>query len=287
MAHSVREAVNAFRRAPLLTGLSATMIALSLFLLGLFGVVAHNIRQALERVEARVEIIAYLRDDAAPELVAAARTDIAAYPEVRDVLYVTKEQALARARDELSEFRTIFGTIDENPLPASLDIALRPNQQGADAVRAVAQRISDLYPFVEDVRYGNEWLDRVYLLRRVAGAATFALGAVFAIVASLIIGAAVRISIFARRDEIEIMRLVGATEGFVRRPFILEGLATGIFGGMIALFATWGAYRAASSRLFDLEWMPPEWIIGGLVAGTVLGGLASAIAVRRHLREIG
>src|SRR5204863_3685339 len=135
---------------------------------------------------------------------------------------------------------------DENPLPASIEVALKPGQHGADAVRRVAAAVA-AYPFVEDVRYGQDWLDKVYLLRRVAGAATLVLGGAFAIVAALIIGAAVRMAIFSRRDEIIIMRLVGATDGFVRRPFIFEGLITGLAGGIIALLAGYTVFNVMSN----------------------------------------
>ena len=93
-------------------------------------------------------------------------------------------------------------------------------------------------------------------------------------------------AIYARRDEIEIMRLVGATEGFVRRPFLIEGFVTGLLGGMIALAATWAVFAILRQSLFQLEWMPESWVVGGIAAATALGVLASAIAVRRHLKEL-
>ncbi|MGH7503031.1 MAG: cell division protein FtsX [Longimicrobiales bacterium] len=282
MAYALRESLRAFRRAPVLTGLSSMMIALSLFLVGLFALAAWNVRRVMERVESRVEVIAYLRDDAAPEAVNIARSDIAAYDEVRDVSYISKEHALVKAKEELPEFADVFGDLDTNPLPASLEILLEPNQTGPEAVEAVARRIRQ-YPFVEDVRFGSEWLDKVFLLRRVAGAATIILGSAFAIVASLIIGAAIRMAIYARRDEISIMRLVGATESFVRRPFLLEGLFTGLLGGSLALGGTWLAYAIASRSLLAIEWLPLEWIMVGLAAGALVGVMASAIAVRRYL----
>lgn len=285
MPYVIRESLRAFRRAPVLTGLSSMMIALSLFLVGLFGLAAWNVRRVLERVESRVEIIAYLRDDSAPEAVSIARQDISAYPEVRDVSYISKEHALLKAKEELPEFATVFGDLERNPLPASLEILLHPNQTGPEAVEAVARRVRE-YPFVEDVRFGSEWLDKVYLLRRAAGVATIVLGGAFAIVASLIIGAAIRMAIYARREEISIMRLVGATESFVRRPFLLEGLFTGMIGGVLALGGTWLAYQVASRSIIQIEWLPLEWILVGLASGAFVGVMASAIAVRRYLVEV-
>jgi cell division transport system permease protein len=285
VSYILREALRAFRRAPLLAGLSSGMIGLSLFLVGLFGLAAYNIRRVLDRVESRVEVIAYLRDDAMPEMVTLAQKDITRYTEVREVNYVSREAALLKAKRELPEFESLFGTLETNPLPASIEVMLKPNQGGAEAVEAVAARIR-LYPFVEDVRYGSEWLDKVYLLRRVAAAATLILGAAFAVVAALIIGAAIRMAIYARRDEIGIMRLVGATESFVRRPFLVEGLLTGLLGGIVALLATWVAFTIVSRSVFQLEWLPLEWIAVGLLAGATVGVLASGAAVHRHLREV-
>jgi cell division transport system permease protein len=285
VTYAVREAISAFRRAPVLTGLSATMIALSLFVVGLFGLVAHNVRTVIEDVESRVEIVAYLGDDAAVGSIDMAQQQIRRYREVAEVRFVSRDEALARAREELHELSSIFGSLDSNPLPASLEISLRPGQKSADAVRGVADRLR-AYPFVEDVRYGDDWLDKVFVLRRIAGAATLVLGAGFAIVATLIIGAAIRMAVYARRDEIQIMRLVGATDGFVRRPFILEGLITGLVGAVLAVAATWAVYRLISGAVLPLDWLPTAWLFIGLAAGALVGLLASTFAVRRHLQEI-
>jgi cell division transport system permease protein len=285
LPYSLREALAAFQRSPLLTGLSITMIGLSLLVVGLFAVAAFNIRRVLDQVEARVEVVAYLRDDADFDAVMAAMAELKKMPTIRDVQYISREQALEIAKREVPEFQDIFRGLETNPLPASLEISLKPQQRGPQAVHAVAQRANQ-YPFVEDVLFGREWLDKVYLLRRVAGAATLILGGAFAVVAALIIGAAIRIAVFARRDEILIMRLVGATDGFVRRPFLIEGLMTGLGGGVFALVLTFVAYKVLSQELFKLVWIPDLWVVGILTLGAALGSLASAAAVRRHLRQI-
>jgi cell division transport system permease protein len=285
MRYALREALAAFRRSPLLTGLSAAMIALSLFVVGLFGLAAYNVRRVVQRVEERVEVVAYLRDHAQQSSVELAQAQIRKYDEVSSVRYISREEALIRARQELKEFEAIFGSLQQNPLPASLEISLTPGQRDADAVRALARRI-EMYDFVEDVRYGSDWLDKVFLLRRAAGAATFILGAGFALVAALIIGAAVRMAVFARRDEIVIMRLVGATDTFVRRPFVLEGLITGLGGALVAVVATRAVYLLISRNVFRLEWLPPAWLLAGSLSGAVVGLGAATIAVRRHLSEI-
>jgi len=115
---------------------------------------------------------------------------------------------------------------------------------------------------------------------------TAVLGGGFALVAALIIGAAIRIAIFARREEIQIMMLVGATNGFIRRPFLVEGALTGLLGGILALFLTLVAHRLVSTLLFPIEWIPTAWVGAGIASGVALGSLASALAVRRYLREV-
>lgn len=283
--HSLREALAAFRRAPLLTGLSAAMIALSLFVVGLFGVAAHNVRLVLDQVESRVAIVAYLHDDISDAQIDALQAEAGKLDQVRDVIYISRRQAYELAREQLTGFESVFAELDGNPFPASIEVTLEPGQRSVDAVRRTADVISE-FPFVEDVRYGQDWLDKVYLLRRVAAAAAVIVGGAFAAVAALIIGAAVRLAIFARREEIAIMRLVGATDWFIRRPFLLEGLITGVLGSLLALPATYVVFRLLSDSIVELVWMPASWVVLGLLAGSLFGAFASSRAVHRHLQEI-
>jgi cell division transport system permease protein len=272
----------AFRRAPGLAALSASSIGLSLFVLGTFALVAYNVEVTLRTIEERVEIVAYLRDDVSAAQLEIAQNDIRSFPEVANVAHVSKFEAMRNAMQQLEEFREVFTDLALNPLPASLEIQLKPEFRDPESVARVAELVS-LYPFVEDVRYGREWLDKIYRLRRLGGAVAAILGIAFAIVAVLIIGTTVRMAVLARRDEIAIMRLVGATDGFIRRPFLLEGLLTGVAGGFFALLLTYGAYRAVDRSLVDLEWLPALWAVAGTAAGGLLGLLAAGAALRRHL----
>lgn len=284
MSYAIREAVAAFRRAPVLTGLSAAMVGLALFVVGLFGLAAYNMSVALSQIEERVEVVAYLRDDVTDDELGIARDELGALPEVASIEHVSKAEALERAR-EIPEFADAFQELEVNPLPAALEISLREAGMTREGVR----RVSDLagsYPFVEDVDFGREWVDRLFTLRRVAAFAAGIMGVAFAVVAALIIGTALKIAIFARRDEIYVMRLVGARDGFIRMPFLLEGAFAGLLGGLLALGLTWGVFRLVHTYLFELSWIPPMWVTSGLLAGVAFGVLASGLAVRRHLREV-
>ena len=280
---AVRDTFIAFRRAPLLSALSITTIAFSLFAVGLFGLVVLNIRQALEKVEERVEIRAFVDEKTPIEQVALAANDVARYPEVQRVDLVTKEQALERARQELGEFKDVF---EAEFLPPSLDVHLKPGFRDPQSVHSVANRLRAL-SFVDDVRYGDEWITQLYRLRNIAGVAGIALGLAFAAVALIIIGATIRMAVLARSREISIMRLVGATDGYVRRPFLIEGFIKGVLGGVLALGLTWVAIRTVSGYLgFQGVFFDQSLALLGIGGGALMGLLGSAVSVGRHLRRI-
>jgi cell division transport system permease protein len=279
---ALREAFNASRRAPLLSGLGILTIGFSLFAFGLFALVAVNIREALRSVEERVEVRAFVADGTPPEAIAAAMSDIGAFPEVAHVEFVSQEGALERARKDLGEFSDVF---EEATLPASIDIHLRANLRGPENVKSVADRVKS-YQFVDDVRYGEEWVEKLYRLRGIAQAAGIGLGIAFAAVAIIIIGATIRVSVLAREKEISIMRLVGATDAFVRAPFLIDGFIKGILGGLLALLLTWIAYRLIDTRFLRLVFFDPQLVLIGIFAGALIGVLGSATSVWRHLREI-
>ncbi|MGH7712272.1 MAG: cell division protein FtsX, partial [Gemmatimonadaceae bacterium] len=203
MKLAMREAMIGFRRAPLLSALSITTIGFSLFAFGLFSLVAHNIRNTLRDVESRVEIRAFIAESASVEPVADAMGVIGGYPEVLRVEYVSPEQALERARRELGEFQDVF---EGNFLPGSLDIRLREGHRDPATVRRIADTLQ-AFEFVDDVRYGEEWVDKLYRIRNIAAAAGVVLGLAFSGVAVIIIGATIRMAVLARSREISIMRL--------------------------------------------------------------------------------
>jgi cell division transport system permease protein len=285
VSYSLREALAACRRAPLLVVLSVIAIALSLFVVGLFGLAAHNIRLAIDHVEERVEVVGYLQDGVTREQLQLAQSQLRALPEVHDVAFTSKEAALAAAVRNLPEFREIYTDLEINPLPASLDVSLRAGHRSRATIERVAQVMGGM-AFVEDVRYGGEWLDRIFSLRRVAAGGAGILGSAFALVGVVIITTAIRIAVFARREEISIMRLVGATPGFVRRPFLLEGFFAGILGGTLAVALTYLAFLGIDTSLMRIAWLPTLWVLSGVAAGAVLGFAASAVAVRRHLKAV-
>lgn len=284
-----REALLSFRRAPLLSTLSVTTIAFSLFTVGLFGLVAINLREALRGLEERVEIVAFVLHGTPAESITLATQDIAAFPEVQDVQIVTEAQALARARAELVEFRDAYRDLQTNPLPASIEVRLREGFRDAATVELVAERIRG-FAFVDDVRFGREWVQRLDQLRNVTGIVGLVIGLAFAAVAVVIIGVTIRITILQRAREISIMRLVGATNWFVRGPFLLEGALKGLLGGLLSLVLCYAGYRlfrdSAGGAFSGLIFFQPEQMGVLIVFGILLGLGASLVSVGRHLRHV-
>ena len=278
------EAVGGIRRAPLLSGTAALMIGLAFFVLGIFGLAVHNLNVQLGAVAEEMEVVLFLSDDASTDEIDRIRDEIGARTEVTGVEFVSKEDARRRALEDFPGFEDIFGSLDgANPLPRSLEISIRPGDgaAAADRVRAVALA----YPLVEDADQGDDLIAALSELRSLAAVAAAALGVVLSVVAALITASALRVVIFSRRDEIYVMRLVGARDRFVRSPFLVEGALVGITGGGLAVLLTWGAYQATLRLLFPLEWMAVEWAAGGLAASAVFGVASSLIAIRGRLEE--
>jgi cell division transport system permease protein len=280
---SIKTAFSAFRRAPLLSMLSITTIAFSLFAFGLFGLVALNIRSALQKVEERVEIRAFITEGTSLEDITKAQDDIRRYPEVLRVDLVTQEQALERAKKELGEFSDVF---ESEFLPASLDVKLKEGHRDPTTVKKIADEVRAL-PVVDDIRFGEEWITQLYRLRNIAGIAGAALGLAFAAVAVIIIGATIRMAVLSRSREISIMRLVGATDGFIRRPFLIEGSIKGVLGGILALMLTYVAMRTLEQYLhFETVFFDRRLATLGILFGALMGFLGSAVSVGRHLRKV-
>lgn len=279
---AIREALIAFRRAPLLSALSITTIAFSLFAFGLFGLVALNIRTALRSIEERVEIRAFIAEGTAIEAVAVTLEDVQAFPEVATATYVSQEDALEKARQELGEFSDVF---ESDFLPASIEIRMKPGYGDPETVGAVAARMRT-YQFVDDVRFGEEWVAKLHRIRTIATVVGIVLGLAFAAVAVIIIGATIRMTVLAREREISIMQLVGATDRFIRAPFLIEGFAKGVLGGGLALLLTWLASVMIGRYFLEAQFFDMRLALLGVVGGALIGIAGSAVSVGRHLRRL-
>ena len=282
MAYTSREAFFAFRRSPLLTALSIATIAFALYTLSVFGLVWTNIDRVLEGVEERVEVIAYLVDGTDPTETAALMREVAAYPEVDSIAYLSKEDALERARAELADYAELYEDLEANPLPASVEIALRAGYRDASDVGDVATRVAR-FPFVEEIKYGEDWVQKLDFLQDLSLFLGLVVGGVFAAIAFVAIGATINIVLISREDEIAIMKMVGATRAFIARPLVIEGFAKGVIGAVVALVLLTLTYSLLEQRVVSLIFYSPLQVAGGVLLGGALGAVASIVTLRRHL----
>ena len=284
----VEEALTSLWRSRLITGLSVITIAVSLFVLGAFLSLASNLADVVARWSDKVQVTFYLEDQLpeAPResLTAALRAD----PAVESVAYISREEALRRFRALFREMRSLPEDLGENPFPAALEVTLKPSRNAA----VDAQRLVDAFqkaPGVEDVEYDLLWIQRLTTaVRLVRGAGAF-LGAILVLAAVFTISNVMRLTMYARQDELDIMRLVGAAPAYVKGPFVLEGMIQGGLGGVLALGLLWGIFHALSRDLLatsDLLGrtaivLPPAMAALIVVGGTLVGLAGSLVSLGR------
>ena len=285
-----RAAVNLWR-APLPSLVSVLTIALALFLGASFAVGVLSARRLLQGWGAEPSVTLYLDRSTSDDEAKALAGRIAETERTESVRYVDRAQALQRLRTELGDLGSALDGLPENPLPPSLEV-IPAGSPGPTEVRALASRVGKLSHVVE-VDYGREWLDRIEALG--LAMRNFGSGALALVLAAalLVVANTIRLAVYARRDEIEIMKLVGATNAYVRTPFLLEGMLQGLAGALLAVVGLEIVQRlviprAAAAFSFAAGAAAPHLAVAhfGILAGAgaVVGLLGSYLAVARFLR---
>jgi cell division transport system permease protein len=242
LLYFVDEALTSLWRSRLMNTLSVSTIAVSLFVLGSFLLVASNLSGLVERWADRVQVAVYLRDDASEAQVAELAARLRAHPAVAQVEAVSKDVALTRFRSMFRELASLPDELGGSPFPASLEVTIRPEHQQAEAIRALVATVQG-GPGVEEVHYDLLWVERLATaVRLVRGVGAF-LGGILAVAGVFTISNVIRLTVYARQDELDIMRLVGATRAYVKGPFLVEGLIQGGLGGLLAVGMLWAALR--------------------------------------------
>lgn len=279
--YALKEALSAIKRARL-TGLAATFtLTTCLFLLGLFLLAYVNLKEVTARVRERVQIEAFLSDQVDRVGAGVLAESIRSFPAVKAVSYVDKEMALKVFRQQFGD--EALQALQTNPLPASLKIELQEGDRTFSRARQVAQRIAAL-PGVEDVEYGQQWLSKLDRLLSGVAAATAILGLILAASSVMVVATTIKLAFHARREAVEIMKLVGAPPEFIAHPFMVEGVIYGFLGALFSSVLLALLHGVLSRRLVELSFLPPGLVVGLLIFGTFLGGLGSAISLREARR---
>ena len=285
----VREVVNSLWRNNWMTIASVGTVAVSLFVLGIFLILVANTNRMVDSLESKVEITVYIKDDVSKEGMEALEENIRTMQGIKSVTFVDKGRALERFRERLGDQKFLLDSLgDTNPLPNSLEVhVIRP-----DMVRTAAEAIAAM-PEVEAAKYGQDVVEHLFDITRLLRFFGVALMLVLAMATLFIISNAIRLTVFARRKEIAIMKYVGATDWFIRWPFLLEGIVMGCFGGIIAALTLRGTYRMIAAKIYDtLAFFPllPEnpflhyVSIAILLCGMGIGALGSTLSLKRFLK---
>ncbi|MGH0038067.1 MAG: cell division protein FtsX [Myxococcota bacterium] len=267
--------------------LSILTIAVALVLVGSFGLLVGNMQGLLDEVGRELQVVAYVErgvDDVGLRELA---QQAASVDGVEQVVVVSPEEALERFRRSVGGADLLDG-LDDNPLPASLEVVLLAEHRSSEGLARVAAALEAL-DGVEELAHGQEWVEGYARAVSLARAGAVGLGIVLSLAALLIVANTIRLGVYAREDELEILGLVGASRTYVRVPFLLEGSLLGLAGGLLALGVLWLAFVAVVPRVeyglaLFLGQQTPTFFGGGgvlalLCAGGGLGALGSATAL--------
>ncbi len=289
LGYAFRVAFSGLRKSKAMSLVSIGTITFSFLVFGTFLLVTLNLHGLAQRVKERMSIEVYLDDGISESEAMTMKGAIEKFEGVNKVVYIDKEEAaLDFGRDFGQEF---LDAIPWNPIPASLRIEVDEKHRNLSGIEGIVIEI-DKFDGVEEINYGKDWVSKLSKLIFVSGVADICVGILITLASIFVVSNTIKLTILARKEIIEIMSLVGATDGFIRRPFVLEGMMQGLIGGGIAAAILWGIYVLVSERFPDLIFMLPNlksdigiWIFSlSLAAGALLGAAGSRVSFNQVFR---
>ena len=291
LVYFLRKALGNIWTNPFLSLVTLSTIAISMLILGLFSLIYLNVQQSLQQMGGELQITAYLQETISSEQAEVLRSKVADWPEVEGITYISKKQALARFRSQLREYAGILEGLKENPLPASLELTLMPQYGRSGNIKELSTRLGRL-PGVAEVQYGRKWMAKLRVFVEVMKLVGITVGGLLLIATIFVISNTIKLTFYSRREELEIMRLVGATDFFIKAPFLIEGLLHGLVGALLAagglslLILFLFSHLDLPLRLAVMAGSLPagQLVAGFLGLGLLLGVLGSMVSLRRFLR---
>ncbi len=290
LLYAVTDSFRSLRENILTILLTSVTLAFSLAIFTLFIIVFTNLNSVIETWGERTHIVVYLRDDVGDRSPGAIKREAAEAPGVAHVKYVSKEEALEELREELKGHESILEGVDVNPLPASLEIKVEEGYRDPEKIRVTVDRLRSM-PWAEEVQYGAEWVERFSAFLNFMELSALIVGVFLALATVFIISNTIRLTVYARKEEIGIMRLVGASNLYIKAPFFLEGLVQGLFGGAMALgilFLCRYLIVLKVPRYFafvvDLPVSTLSLLIILVLSGMVMGVTGTLVSMGRFLR---
>ncbi len=290
LRHCLREAADGLWRNPALSLLAAAAIGISLYVLGLFLLLALNLNRFVDALGRETEVQVYLREDVTPEQIRKLQSEFGADPAIAAVRHVSKEEASRRFRRDFPALRDLPERVGGSPFPASFELLTQTASRAPDDLERIAASYRKA-PGVEEVRYDRGWSERLAGIVSLVGRGGYGIGLLLAFASLVTVGATVRLTVLARHEEIEIMKLVGATAGFIRGPFLLAAAAQGLAGGALAVSGLIGTHRLLERTevyrdnpfmtIVAGQFLPTQASLALAAGGAALGLLAAALSLRR------
>jgi cell division transport system permease protein len=274
-----------------LNAVTIVTIAISILIVGAFALFFVNASDIISSWQKGIRIMAYLRPDISHTDIAALKSKIQDFYGVQNVKFISKEEALQMLKDQMKRQSSLFVNLKENPLPDAFTIRMIPTSQNQEKIEDLATRLEALSE-IDDVEYGHRWLARftnIFNLFRLTG---FALGGLFSVAAVFIVANTIRLVLYTRRQEVEIMRLVGAADSFIKAPFYIEGIIQGAIGGTIGLAALFVIFIIVSSNvqqgfasdLFTVRFLSVK-VYGTIIfCSTWVGWLGCYLSLKQFLK---
>jgi cell division transport system permease protein len=287
IARHIKRALEDLLANRILSLLAVATIALSILIVGLAALIAVNTDNALRQWKKSARIMAYLNADGTADAAALARS-IRAVHGVDSARFIARDEALSDLRVRMAHGASLLESLVENPLPDAFEISVRPDAEGWERLESVAGRIRAL-PGVEEVEYGQQWFGALRDLARLLRMASIVMTGLFFIAALSIVANTIRLVAASRQEEVDIMRLVGAAESFVRAPFYISGMIQALVGAAIGLAAVFALFDAMAARaelrwlteLVRLRFLSPAMMAAIIAASMVVGALGSHLSLRR------
>ncbi len=290
LAYFFEEALQSLWRSRLIGALSVGTIAVSLFVVGAFLAVAASLSEVVERWTQKVQVTFYLEDNLEDRIRKSLEDRLKGDPAVESVELVSRAQALARFKSLFRDLSTLPDDLGQNPFPASFEVTLRSGHHSREEVTRLVAAYESA-PGVEEAQYDLLWIERLATAVRLVRGAGALLGGILVLAGVFTISNVIRLTIYARQDELDIMRLVGATRAYVKGPFVVEGMLQGGVGGLLAVGLLALALRvlsrdaAAASELLGRTAITVSPALAfALVAGGMAVGVAGSLMSLGRLR---
>ena len=278
-----REAWRSFTRHSGLATTAIFSLTASLAVCGVFLLLAHNAQLTMDLVGNRREIVVYLRDEVSPTERDAmiARLE----PLYGTVTYISKDQAWQEFSEEVGDASLLAG-VDGNPLPASLRIRLKPELLNYNSMEEASKQLA-AFPEVEDVRFGGEWVKQLDNVSRGLLQGALVVGLLVALGMVFVLYNTIRLTVLARRPQVEIMSRLGAADRFIATPFVIEAMLQAAIASVLALGVVFAFHQAFILQVVPIVFLPWTWIAAFLGAALALAWLAAMLALSRVLRSVG